>query len=647
MVKKSQVLRRRPAATHFTRRAPLRATSFNPDTGGFSAVIATETPVLRRDFQGDYLEVLSLNPKAVRLGRLQSGAAPLLDSHRAASARDQIGIVTDARIERGQLVADARLSPRDDVMPIASDLAAGTPPNVSVGYRVYSSQESRAADGTPILTRIDWEPYEMSFTPVPADPETHVRNLRGVTMRRKQKPAQIIDDVDSAEENEIEELETRSEDLPEPAEPAQQRRRMNDREARQAFTLAAKHGMTGDVALRHIESGVTLVDFRALVLEGVAGRELRISPLIAASGNGDTFDNPDFLGTTIGDALYARMAGKAPEGAAREFMGRSLLDMGSMLLESRGERVSWANRDRLAGQIMLRGGTHSTSDFPVLLTQSGDRVLQDAYRAAQSPLKALARRRDAKDFRPLTQMKLSEAPQLLKVLEGEEVKYGSRSEAKEAFQVETFARIFSLSRQAIINDDLSAFADTNTAWGRAAAETEGSLLVSLFTVNGGDGADLDDGNPLYATSRGNKASAGTAIDVTNLGAARQALREMKGLDGKTPIGVTPKHLVVGPAKETEGEQVLASIAAAQVSEANPFSGKLTLHVEPRFTGNSWRLFADQGEIATILIAYLSGQDGPMLEQRDGWNTLGMEFRAVFDFGCGLADWRGTYLNSGN
>jgi hypothetical protein len=43
-----------------------------------------------------------------------------------------------------------------------------------------------------------------------------------------------------------------------------------------------------------------------------------------------------------------------------------------------------------------------------------------------------------------------------------------------------------LSRQAVINDDLGAFADSNTAFGRAAAQTEADLLVALLTANSGN-----------------------------------------------------------------------------------------------------------------------------------------------------------------
>ncbi len=624
------------------RRAELSAGSYDSKSGSFTAIAATSTPVQRRIFGETVLEILSMRPESVRLDRFRSGRAPLLDSHRVGSIADQIGVITGARIERDQLIVSVKLSDRNDdrMKQIRADLAGGVIRNVSVGYSVHASEETTSADGNAVITRTDWEPAELSLVSIPADPQAHIRSMKGKNMDK----TAINDDTDTRDADPIETVALASDDE---SDIPQVRRTMSDRHAREAYTIAARAGFSAEFARLHIDSGVTLKEFRTIIVNEKANEAHRSRTVSFAPHQREerSFGNPEFLGQSIEQALYARMTGKPPEGVARELMGRSLLDLGAMLLQANGERVSWANREALASQILTRS-YHTTSDFPVLLTGAGNRVLLDAYKAAECPLKRLARRRNAADFRPLSLVKLSEAPRLQKVGESGEVTYGSRSEAKEGFKVETFARIFSLSRQAIINDDLGAFADSNMAWGRAAAETEADLLVSLFTANAGDGIDLDDGDPIYATGRKNKAAAGAVINVTTLGAARQAMRETKGLDGKTPIGVTPKHLVVGPAKETEAEQVLAAIAAAQVADANPFSGKLTLHVEPRFIGNAWRIFADPAELATIVIAYLNGREGPALEMREGWSTLGAEFRAVLDFGCGIAEWRGTYLNPG-
>ncbi len=633
--------RQPPAANIFTRRAATRATSFDEATRTFSAVAATETPVRRTDYDGTYLEVLSLSPEAIRLDRLRDGVAPLLESHRSGSTSDRIGIVTDARNESGRLVVTARLSSREDVAPLVADFTGGTPPNVSIGYMVHASREERDAAGNRVIVRTDWEPFEISLVAIPADPNTHVRNQRGYSMP---EGSQDIETIDGAE------TDRRPSNRSQSRQASGESRNLSALSAREMMDLcemAQRHNMPSDFVRAQLDSNATVADFRAGVLDRVADRAsaTRINPRTPAPGD-DSFNNPEFVARTIGDVLYARMSGQAPSGAAAELAGRSLLELGALNLETRGETVSWKNRNSVADAILQRSGAgqHATSDFPVLLAGAGRRVLLDAYRAAESPLKSVARRRDVPDFRPVTVARLSEPPALKKVNEGGEVQYGSRAESKETFRVETFGRIFSLSRNAIINDDLGAFSDVSSDWGRAAAETETNLLIDLFGLNGGDGPLLDDGNPVYGTARGNKDAAAGAPAEGTLSAARLAMRMTKGIDGKTIIGVTPRHIVVGADYETETEKLLTAIAATDVESANPFAGKFTLHVEPRLTGKGWRIFADPAQQASLLVAYLQGGGGPEVDTQDGWDRLGVEFRAVLDFGCGFIDWRGTYLN---
>jgi len=633
----------------------MRINSFDPETGTFSAVAATETPVLRSDFfDGDFYEILSLAPKAVRLDRLSAGRAPILDSHRMGSSKDQLGVVTAAHIEGKKLIIEGRLSARDDVRQIATDIAAGVIRNVSVGYRVHASTEAKGPNGSRTITRTDWEPMEVSIVPMGADSEAHIRSAKGTKMATRPKtrtvvipraaavaaPASYVVD-DDAELIDDDDDDVTTEVRSAPA--VHSRPAMSPRDVRLARSSVAAFGLSEDFANRCIADGMPLDQVR-IAAQNEAARSApprQVPHHRATPASGD-----EELGNAIVDAIHGRMTGKAPEGRGAELMGRSLIEMGTMLLESRGERVTFGSRDQVAKQIMTRGGQHSTSDFPTLLKTSGGRVMIDAYKAAETPLKMLARRRDAIDFRALSTVKLSEAPKLLEVKEGGEVKYGSRGEAKESFRVKTFARIYGLTREAIVNDDLGAFADTSAAWGRSAAELEADQLVGLLTANSGNGTNLDDGNPIYTTTRGNKAASGTAIDETNLSAARQALRETKGLDGVTPLSGVPKYLLVGPERETQAEKMLTLINAAEAANVNPFAGKLSLLVEPRISGKSWRLFTDPANIPVLAMAYLSGQEGPQIEVKEGWDVLGTEFRCVLDFGCGVTEWRGTYLNAG-
>ena len=114
---------------------------------------------------------------------------------------------------------------------------------------------------------------------------------------------------------------------------------------------------------------------------------------------------------------------------------------------------------------------------------------------------------------------------------------------------------------------------------------EAQKLTDLLYGAAGVGPTLStDSKALFHVDHGNLGSG--AIGVSGLNSARLALRTMKGLDGTTIIQVAPRYLVVPAALETTGEQALTSISAAQVSNANPFSGTLEIVVVPHLDAHS-------------------------------------------------------------
>jgi hypothetical protein len=146
-------------------------------------IFSTGAPVDRIDWAGKrYTEVLSMTPGHVRLDRLNSGA-PLLNAHSAYSIADVIGTVeqNSARVANGLGLATVRFSRRDDVEPIFQDVVDGIIRAVSVGYRVHKFQEEASKDGALTRTAIDWEPFELSMVPMPADPGARVRAGAGET----------------------------------------------------------------------------------------------------------------------------------------------------------------------------------------------------------------------------------------------------------------------------------------------------------------------------------------------------------------------------------------------------------------------------------------------------------------------------------
>ncbi|MCP4445661.1 MAG: peptidase U35 [Myxococcales bacterium] len=285
------------------------------------------------------------------------------------------------------------------------------------------------------------------------------------------------------------------------------------------------------------------------------------------------------------------------------------------------------------------------SDFAELLTGTGDRILRRAYDSYQGGIRRACREVQARDFRPIQKLQLSEAGQLEQVNEGGEFSRSTMSEAKETYSLATFGRIFGLSRQALINDDLGAFGEMNQKLGRAAAEFVASQLVTLLTSN----PTMADSVAVFHADHANLDGSGAVISVASLGAALQAMRRQKGLDGVTSIDVTPRYLMVPAALETVGRQVLTSIAATTVADVNPYHDQMELIVDPRLDDDSevsWYVAADPSAIDTIEYAFLEGTSGPQLSMREGFEVDGAEFKVRVDYGAGVIDHRGLYKNVG-
>ncbi|WP_270937045.1 HK97 family phage prohead protease, partial [Falsiroseomonas oryzae] len=125
---------------------------------------------------GPITEELEMSPNAVRMDALRSGNAPVLNTHRSMDARDVLGRVTAARLERGRGYATLQFSSAADVEPVWQRIADGTLRAVSVGYRVHRYEpRPDAATGTTIHRAVDWEPFEISVVPIPIDRDAAVR----------------------------------------------------------------------------------------------------------------------------------------------------------------------------------------------------------------------------------------------------------------------------------------------------------------------------------------------------------------------------------------------------------------------------------------------------------------------------------------
>lgn len=177
-------------------RAMLRADSFDQDTNSIELVWSTGAAVLRYDWDGPYLESLDMSAKAVRLDRMNAGAS-FLNSHSSWDLADVIGRVMpgSASVDGKQGVCRVKLSSDPAKAGIVTDIRGGVIGNVSVGYIVYEMIRTEAsADAVASCRVTDWEPFEVSAVPVPADFMAQTRAARGAptTDRGEMHPCRIM-----------------------------------------------------------------------------------------------------------------------------------------------------------------------------------------------------------------------------------------------------------------------------------------------------------------------------------------------------------------------------------------------------------------------------------------------------------------------
>jgi hypothetical protein len=331
----------------------------------------------------------------------------------------------------------------------------------------------------------------------------------------------------------------------------------------------------------------------------------------------------------------------------RQYRGMSLLDVARTFLSARGVRVTAMSKMELAGLALgLRGGMHTTSDFANLLADLPNKILRQAYLEAPQTFGPITRNMTLADFKKARLLQLGEAPALLEVGEHGEYTEGTMGESKEEVQLKTYGRKFSITRQALVNDDTDAFSRVPMAFGRQARNKESDLVWAEITAN----ANMGDGVALFHATHANLSGTSDAIAVAALGAARAAMRKQTGIDAVTLMNLEPKVLIVPVAKETIADQFVSqNLLASSSSSVNPFAGKLSVIAEPRLDVNSavsWYLAASPDQIDIIVLVFLEGEAGPRVDTRIGFDVDGVEIKISHDVAAKVVDFRGLYKNPG-
>ena len=561
---------------------------------------------------------------------------------------------------------------------------------VSVGYQisklVYLEDKETSYQGRingPAWIGARWKAYEASLTPIPADGTVGInRNKTGGNEMSDPKEVKKVDPSVTVGNK------GNGGSPPGAVEPGtpteEQRKQIADQERSRGIEIGqlCRAHKVEDKAEGWIKDGLSVDQVRESILTHLAESN-------AAVGNIEVKTNAKvsrLRAMSEGLLMRAHLVERdKDEHGGRDFAGMSLLDMARDYLTNEG--VSVKGMDKMAiAERALRGPlisafdlaefsrgaetiAGSSDDFPYILANLANKSMIGAAVRTPTTWRGWAKTGNLSDFKSAPRIKMSEAGDLEEIPEGKPYPSTNFSESQETIILLTYGKKFSITRKAIINDDMDAFTTIPARLGRAAERLPNQLAVTVLLAN----ANLNDGIALFANGHRNySANANYALDTlahaeAGLRNAFMTLRLQRAMLSATEadkshtvtLGLQPKIALAGPTNEFILSQALRSGGALADNKnagvINPLSSVgVSPIIEPlledtNITGYStlaFYIFADPADAPIVEVAFLNGNETPHMEEVDQTDVDGRVFKVRQDCVAGAIDYAGAFKQKG-
>lgn len=335
----------------------------------------------------------------------------------------------------------------------------------------------------------------------------------------------------------------------------------------------------------------------------------------------------------IRNALSARVGNEEIE-SGNAYAGFTLVELARASLVEHGAGVAGQDRLTLIGNAF----THSTGDFGIALSDVAHKSMLKGYDEVEETFESWTSKGTLTDFREATRVDLSRFPSLRKVNEGAEFKYVTTSDRAEKIMLATYGEMFSITRQAIINDDLSVFDRIPRMFGRAAKRTIGDMVYAVLTGN----PQMSDGVALFHNGSHKNTVTG-AFDVAKIDEMKVKMMTQK--EGGASLGIRPATLIVPVAAESQAKSLLDAEydpAYADQNVPNPVRGLVGVVAEHRLDDASASIrymVASPSQYDTVEVAYLDGNETPFLDQQSGFEVDGVKHKVRIDAGVAPMSFR--------
>lgn len=273
--------------------------------------------------------------------------------------------------------------------------------------------------------------------------------------------------------------------------------------------------------------------------------------------------------------------------------------------------------------------TMSRSDFPLLYGDILDRQALGYYNEWVPSWSNYSRRGTVRDFRTVKRFAMDGAEgSLSQVAELDEYKGSKLDETRYTYSVAKYGRVFQISWETIVNDDLDLLRDLPRRFARAARRTESRFAVGLYVSSSGPNSTFFSNTNKNIVNITNGATAtNPPLSITGLQDAFTVLWGQKDADSE-PIMIEAVWLVVPPSLAVQAQNILnateiivgADSAPQRLLTQNWMRNNVKIAVDPYLSiinttngTTSWYLMADVNVGRPALeVGFLRGYEAPQI-----------------------------------
>ena len=306
--------------------------------------------------------------------------------------------------------------------------------------------------------------------------------------------------------------------------------------------------------------------------------------------------------------------------------------------------------------MLCRQFYNPSASFPAIMDQAINKAYVEGYNKASVTFDKWVKKGTLKDFKSTKHEYIAgPAGDFFEVPENGEIKHDTPKDVKRPNrQIKTYARQFTMSRQAFINDDIGFLSTIPARYAAAARRTQNKQAYNILLTND----KIYDGIPLFDVKHNNIIKTGSAPTRETFLKMLLKLQMMKD-EFEEAINIRPAKIIV-PVGYTFDMFTMFNSPTIQTTEntqaANPlYNYRTMIEIIEDATLNAlvetgkavpWFLVGAAEDVDGVWVDYLNGDEIPKIRRMEAPGTLGYVWDIFLDWGFTAVDFRGIIKNPG-